>query len=542
MFRAVGLALLIASAGPVRAEQVADAPTVTLSVADGNTNVRAGAPIRLVLTFSKAPGYLVETTQSFPPDGLDAIDIQPQAGVFRWIELYRRLNPSWRDYSSVTELRDRSVAVPLMLHDHLMFERPGEYTIRVSTKRLSRATERGFSDAERIVLTSEPLTIRVTVMSETEETEALGRINTHLSFADVQTLEELTAHAEDLAALRGDAATRDKVRWFVNPPDAHVGNFVASVRKGLYMSREPLLIAGMLEARLDDLEIPAHSMALWLSAEMTVWHDLMSAARSSLTLPSPEESQRAVSMRASDLRRRLAERLAQRSGTSRRLTALALLTSRQGAMRAQAPIEPVPPLVRTILIDEFDRFDSGTRQMLIGSYWGVIGDRKLIPSLIRLLREEDQYQHAPVLGRLLELDPVTARPYFIADMVNPKSTTPSDVLAKFVATTLPEIDNALVDVLRATSGATGFMEQMLVTRKAELLARFATASAVAPVLEIYAKNGERLRTQARADILAFIERWQPEAARPLIDWALASSPEASVIKQRLESWRKLRGR
>jgi len=128
---------------------------VKLSLADNKTSFRAGDPIRLVLEFTADhEGYDVDTVTDKTGSPSDTVFISPDAGLFHWMDEYLSGSRSFRDYFSVQKLSMTPTRVELILNYLVRFERPGRYSVKVRTSRVTQRKDINDRAPRAITLTS----------------------------------------------------------------------------------------------------------------------------------------------------------------------------------------------------------------------------------------------------------------------------------------------------------------------------------------------------------------------------------------------------
>src|SRR5215213_9135860 len=132
------LIIIAASFVPVFSQEQPKEVGVELSLEGDVTRFRAGEPIRLVLSFTaSAEGYQLNTTTTKTASPIDDVRLTPMAGVFRWLAEYSGRNRYYPDYAAMTALSAKPVRVVLPINDWYRFDKPGKYSVRVVTNRVS---------------------------------------------------------------------------------------------------------------------------------------------------------------------------------------------------------------------------------------------------------------------------------------------------------------------------------------------------------------------------------------------------------------------
>src|SRR5688572_23792982 len=108
-----------------------------LRLADEKNTYRNGEPIRLVLELTAdRDGY----TGDKMPDGseptTDTIAVSPEAGISYWLSELQGGARGMRDVVSQVKLTTTPTPIPIILNDYVRFNRPGRYTVTITTTRV----------------------------------------------------------------------------------------------------------------------------------------------------------------------------------------------------------------------------------------------------------------------------------------------------------------------------------------------------------------------------------------------------------------------
>jgi hypothetical protein len=513
--RLFALLLLIAPA-PAAFAQDAAPVRVSLSLAGEKKVFRAGEPVRVVMSFtSERDGYQLNTTTTQPPSAVDTVSLSPDAGVYAWAEHYTGGSMNHPDYASIQNLSAKPTTVGLTLNDWYRFDRPGRYSVKVST---SRVTEPGkwLGDGPRLRLTTNEVSFEVIEMSEAEEAAEVKRISALLDAT--KDWREEAKLAEELSYLSGGPSTREKVRRYL--AGGRSGNYSQAINLGLVVARDRALVVRLLEAAVRDPSIPATHGLLHVAADLRLM--LEGVPRPPMWYVFvPETNPRAAEV----LREYVAELIAslpKRKGRSRTSAAMAALTS---LPRDGAGAVSLPPSLRDVFVGEFDSFPTIDQEHLLSYFWEQLRDPSLLPALERVLannRGPGGYQmRAAALRRIKELNPEKARPYILAEIRDPSSFVEYELLASLPDETLPETDDALLEQIKSAAPRGRNVDSVSLRHKTLLAARYGSPAIYDGLLETYRASGDKWQPDARGALLGYLARYNPEQALPLVEQALA---------------------
>ncbi len=491
---------------------------VQLSLADDKTHYRIGEPIKIALSFTAdREGYQLDITGDRPPSGEDDITVSPDTGVFHWLDQASARYWSDHDARGVTPLSATPQRVTLALNDWFRFDRPGQYTVRVTTRRVSRPDRiPGF--APSIPLTTDEVSFDLEPMSQADEEKEIQRLSAQFEAArDWQTEAKM---AEELSFLTGDASTREKVRRFLDTK-GRAANYDGNILLGLYMARNRPLVLQLLEAALRD---PNREVTPYL-LDTIVRFRLCLKESETPKLPSIHDSQ--LDPQTSAIQngyiKEIAASLPKRTGKNRMTTAQTIFTSLRNS---SVEMPEVLSNARQILLQGFDSLDPNDQQTLLGAYWKQLRDPSLVPSIKRILennRGPRMYSvRTEALRRLMELAPEEARPFVAAEIRDPVSHIELEVLESLSEPMLPEVDAALLQQIRDHASLKQRGDDSFLKYRARLVARYASASIYQDLLETYQTWGGKWSPVARASLLGYFVRYNDNQAMPLIEQALAS--------------------
>ncbi len=503
---------------PAFAQNAGNDVQVQLSLAGGKSVYRTGEPIRLILSFtSNADGYQLNTTTTKPASPIDEILLTPDDGVSRWLEEYSGKHRYSPDYMMMEKIMATPAVVELALNDLFRFDRPGKYTAQVKTRRVSRPGPR-HDPASVINLTTNEVGFEVIEMSKSEEEQEVRRLSAKLDATRDWKAE--TRIAEELSFLAGEASTREKVRRYLSS-EGRSGNYSQEIHFGLFIARDRALVAQLLEGALRNPDTPVTHQLLHILTWLRLLREGMSPPIDSGFVDAESPEQRRSSEIRAEYLGELAASLSKRKGKSGTTTAITVLTNLpKDADRAAQMLGPA----RKILVQEFESLDIYQLEFLLNNHWDKLRDPSLQPALEKILAKERQPRgpsaRAPVLKRLIELDPERSRSFVVAELRDPASAVDPEVLETLKVETLPEADAALLEQIRRLAPLNQRSDSVLLRLKALLVARYASPAIYEGLMEVYQTWGAKWQPDARAGLMGYFLRYNEAQTAPVIEQTL----------------------
>jgi hypothetical protein len=482
----------------------------TLTLGGDKTIYRSGEPIRLILSFTAVKdGYSLNTHAQAPTSSSDEIILSPAAGAFEWAKQYKRTGYFMEDVIHSNNLSTAPTKMELMLNDFVRFEKPGKYSLRMKTRRVSGGNFRQRT-LQRVELITNEVNFEIREMTPTEEEAEVKRISDAIDASrDSQTQARAAA---ELMYLAGDAATTEKIRRFLKPEES-LGNYRQQIWLGLFVARNRQLIVKSFENAVRDASRePSYQLISLLSSFRLLDEEEKK--------PFADEQSR--QNRLGEIRQiyvnELIESLPKRAGKNRTATALTILDN---LPRENMPLDVVGRL-REILLKDFDNLPFFVQEKLLGHYWEQMSDSSLADSLEKILTNpsmrNDYGAHSVSLKRLLELDAARARPFVIEEIRNQQSYVGVDILGALPDEFLPEVEDALLaQIAQAAQGGTGNSHRVSLPKKAQLAARFATAKIYEPLLSIYKNHADKWLPDAKASLVGYFARHNDAEAAALVE-------------------------
>jgi hypothetical protein len=177
----------------------------------------------------------------------------------------------------------------------------------------------------------------------------------------------------------------------------------------------------------------------------------------------------------------------------------------------------------------FDQLPLDQQNFLLSERWNKIGGPAMLPIVRKYAERYDDFPEmraepafnslllsGTALRRWYELDPASARPAFITEILRPRPRFGANVLGILPDETLPEVDAALAEHLAASTNLDA-SEHL-----SSLIARYATGSILPQITEQLDKNIGKCACGIQNPLLAYVLRVNSSAAEPLIERAVAA--------------------
>jgi hypothetical protein len=514
--------LLIGIVGLATAAFAQDVPSdvhVRLSLASNKTNYRIGDPIRVVLEFTAdREGYRVDTYADGNALPTDTIVASPDSGVFHWLEEYLSGHNYMRDVISLAPLSANPNRLELLLNTTLRFDRPGRYSVRVITRRVTTVSPPRVYRPP-IPYTTNEVSFEIQPMSDADEEKEVQRLSAALDATrNWQAEEKLT---EELSFLTGDPSTREKVKRFLNG-EGRSGNYFQHITYGLYIARNRALVFQLLEAAMRDANMPVTTSLLSAVTKLRLLRESSGLPLKPLVnvaILDPVGDPRFMAIQDAYVGE-LAAGLAKRTGKSQTTTAMTILIRLPKAPETAGAILRE---VRPLLLQQFEELHPYDKEYLLRVYWDQLRDPSLLPALKQMLKSQglaSKNIHDTALKRLIEMASDEARPFVVSEILDPTSLVDFDVLKSLTDSSLPEIDTALLEQIRRLSSSKRNYDVTYLKHKTSLAARYATVAIYSDLMELYQQDGASWRLEAKAGLFAYFARYNEKEALPLIEQAL----------------------
>jgi len=490
---------------------------VKLTLAEPKTVYKIGEPLRLFLEFTAdQKGYVAETLPDRKEYSTDTVVISPETGVTHWLDEMTEIRYP-KDMISTASLSHFPTRVELILNDRFRFDTPGRYTVKVTTRRVTKSS---LLYSRPLVLTTNSITFEVEPMSESEEAAIVKRLSDQLDATRNWQAEE--EFGQPLSFLTGEPSTREKVRRFLNPEERR-GNLNAHVSYGLFIARDRQLVLKLLEAALRDPNTPVSYQLLYVVTRlrMLVSDGIRMEKPVGAPIVRPEEDPRAREIRDAYVVE-LAAGLDKRKDKALTTTAITIASN--------PPKDPQAASVgsreaRRTLIQQFDTLHPFSQEWLMRQDWEELRDRSMVPVFKRMLSvgpgPARTHIHEAALKLLFEIAPDEVRPFVVAEIRDPTSFVDVKLLGRIEAKELPEADATLLEQIRRFAVVPENRGFVHLKQKTSLLVRFGTAGIYQELMDLYQQVGAKLHADGRAGLLAYFAKHNEREALPLIEQAIS---------------------
>ena len=493
----------------------------TVRATGGQTTFHLGEVIPLELSFSSStPGKYQLDTAGYDRSGRlneEQYSVEPNTG---WTDpLYRHFH-GFQGFMG-GGLRGFEILSPhprmilVEFNEWVRFDRPGQYRVTVVSDRVS-PVKAPVGTGRMRVRSNELLLTIVPALPQWQQQTLAGA----LAALDAAKPETHPAGQTDLA--RAAAKT---IRYLGTPAAARemvsrLNNENLSPEFRLGLEGSPAREAA-LQAMEDALNAPTYPVTGEFLSTMSI-----------VALPEDDGGDLAAEREQFEARFRqdLIAALSNKQGK-------ALAVSTQSIIEAAAIYShPLPAELKyklTVqLISSFDQLPVGKQAELLQYRWEATDHQAMLPLVRKTaqryqdfpeLRAMDAYEYnnasAAALDHWYELDPAGARPAILKEILRPKPRFNAKVLGVLPDEQLPEVDQALVEHLRASHN------YEISGNIASLIHRYATVSVEGAVTEQLDARLGKMECEVQQPLLAYLVKVSPETARPRLEAAIAARGE-----------------
>ena len=426
-----------------------------LSFAENKTVYRIGEPIKLVMDFTAdREGYMVEFLPDSNEPGSDTVVVSPDIGITRWFDEFTDNRALGRHVSSTDKLTSSPKRVEIILNDRLRFDSAGNYSVYVTTRRISPATSDLREQRQPFLTTTNSLSFKIEPMSEADETKEVKRLADLLDTKRGPQTDALASR--QLSYLTGEPSTREKVRRFLDRD--RDGNYRAHIWYGLFIARNRPLVLKLLEKGLHDPNVPVTFQILGATTRLKfiLTHGIRERGEPAPGMLEPGEDPRVREIREAYVAE-LAASLSKRTGDNQNTTAVTILTSVPPYTKS---LTPGMREAQRILVEKFDTLHPYTQEWLLRVYWDSLRDTAVTPALKKMLAAAEPTSknvRETALQRLMEMVTLEeARSYVVAEIREPRSTVDPKILGALEEKSLPEVDAALLEQIRRATQSSCF--------------------------------------------------------------------------------------
>lgn len=527
-FLGATLLMLSGAVGSAAAERAKSAAGPELRISTKSTTFRQGEVIPIQLSFtSPLPNRYQINLARYDRSGRMSYEqfvIHPTEGTEDPLSLYFDSIDGFMGGGLTTFkfLSSIPTNISLNLNEWVTFDKPGNYELKVVSRRVDDTQAGGDPYRNTVYLESNSIDLRIVRASPAWQQQQLANILSALGQGrQSENYDPKENYWQALTALRylgTEAAARALARRLRSDNN----NVDFNCMFGLIGS--PSRAAGLdeMDNLLEDPDFPVSSIFLSTMAILPL---------DSSDSPQSLRHQREQSLAA--LYQRLASAIANKQGKALAVSLNTLMGSGTTSLSAQQTRQLVPELIKS-----FRLLPLSEQAQWLQYRWDEIKD----PSWIPLLREAAlRYQDFPepremhayeslqvsgaALVRWYELDPTEARGAVIAEITRPKPRYNANILGILADQTLPGASQVIAQNFLSTD------DFEIESNLASLLFRYADRSVMPEVL---AKAGELVGDWAcepQNETLAYVLKFDPADARPLIERAIeARGPGHSACR------------
>lgn len=516
-FLGAALLMLFGAVASAAAQQAKSAAGPELRISTKSTTFRQGEAIPIQLSFtSPLPNRYQINLATYDRSGRMSYEqfvIHPAEGTEDPLLLYFDSIGGFMGGGITTFkfLSSVPIEVSLNLNEWVTFEKPGNYELKVVSRRVDDTRAGGDPYANIVDLESNTIDLRIVPASPAWQRAQLAKIIAALN--EGRRSENYTrgeSYWKALTALRylgSEAAARELARRLRGENNNTDFNCMA----GLIGS--PKRAAGTEEMNnlLDDPAFPVSPM--FLEAMAIIPLDPSSP-------PSSLQQQRKKNLAA--LYQRLVSAVVNKQGKALAVSVDTLMSGSSTILPSEQMRQLMPQFIRS-----FRMLPPAEQAFWLQDRWNEIKDPSWIPFLRETalhyqnfpeLRVTPAYESLQVSGAALlrwyELDPTEARDAVLAEITRPKPRYNASILGILPDKTLPGASQIIAQNFLSTD------DYEIEGNLASLLFRYADASVMPEVL---AKAGELVGDWAcepQDKTLAYVLKFDPADARPLIERAI----------------------
>jgi hypothetical protein len=495
-----------------------------VEVADGNTRFRIGEVIPLKLSFnSSAAGKYQINLATYDRSGrmnYEDFMLEPDAGWSDPLEDYFSGGGFMMGgLTGFDFLSGKPKVISLDLNEWVRFDRPGEYVLRVVSRRVG-LTAGGRLDGEPATeLRSDELRLTILpaerVWQQATLKKAVAALDRSPTVGDVNPSEARAAELRAALKTLRFLGTADAAKEMARRLRGEDSRADFECMFGLVGSRFRDVALDEMRRLLADPDHPVSSRFLYA---LTV---LMRGGETTLAGRMEEDRRNGEA-----LQRELLDVISQKRGKA---LALSLNTILEVGGYAEGKQQQPDARMAARVAAVFDQLPPEKQRGILESSWDLIKGAEFLPVLrkyalryreFNVPNEENAYNSLHVSGAALrhwyELNPDEARPVVIREITRPRPRYGAGVLGLLPEETLPEVEQALAEhfVAEPSSYATENL--------ASLLQRYATGAVLTQVLPVVDEHVGKWACAIQAPALAYLLRVDPAAAKPRLEAAIAA--------------------
>lgn len=411
-------------------------------------------------------------------------------------------------------LKPEPAIIEINLNEWIRFSQPREYRLTVFSSRATTRSPETSSSESPVIARSNEIQIKITSASPEWQKQTLQEALKALDAPRPRDPNQLTADA----ALRGKAVetlrflgTAEAVREMIKRRNDQESDAYYIYQMGIITSPARAAARSAMEEALADPDQPIDSGFLYVlrvintdpGAATALWRQEQRRAMERLLAVLPVKRGKALT--------------------------ISLSTVVNEAWNGEGLAKDLMDKLVSQLVSVFDQLPVREQNALLGYRWDQIKSPALLPLLKRRagiyqnfpeMRDSGAYESLQLSANALlhwyEMDPESARPAIIAEIMRPRPRYGVQVLGVLPEKTLPEVDSALAEHFLANEDLDG-SEHL-----ASLIARYATEAVLPRITERLDRRIGKWACSIQAPILAYALRSDPSIARPRIEKAVAA--------------------
>jgi len=492
---------------------------LVITTADQRSTFRIGERIPIDLSFTGPDNKQFEITMaSYDRSGrmsYEQFEVEPDSGWSDPLAVYFGSQGGFigGGLSSLGVLSQTPTVMHLNLNEWVRFDRPGNYTVVVTSHRVgdSRAASRAISEPSDFTLKSNPIHLKIIPASSIWQEAKLASIVDELATWPATPGIQAPAREEAIADLRylGTTAAARVMAQHLRDDEPTMMYQCAFGLIGLPEVLHPKAVAALNKLILD----PDFPVSSWF---------LTTLATLQIAAGEPKEQQ-SQGMRLSDADwESVLEALPGKRGKARAETVQTLLGAQPKEMTPQTKLE-----LNGILMVSLSDLPVDKQVSVLESDWDSIESPSLLPTLQQLAKKPlndpgsndsniytTRELKSIALERWYELDPDSARREAIRQIGSAHPSMTAESLYFLENESLPQFENIWAEAFIST---TDYQQE---TVFASLLAHFGTGGATSIVRQkAEAKIGEWACAPQEA-ALGYLVKFDPSSARPLVEQAV----------------------
>lgn len=489
---------------PMAAQQ----PSLEVQTADGRTTFHTGEPIVLNLTIATpVDGVYVAAPWKTPRGGefdMDTIAVSPATGWSDPLALYfkQRMIRMGHGWQWPPLEKAKPAAIPMVLNDWVRFEQPGDYTVTVTTHRISGKTDEKERPTPSAAIRLHIEAARAEWQSaRLEEIRLRLPVNDPLKF-DEGALRELkylgTPEAIDLLS-----RLMRNIGWYVEW-EAAMG------LDGLKDAMRPIALHAM-DKRIAEADFP-------ISPEFFSTYCFLQVRPGS----EMESIEAQIGSSRAALWPKVFAAVASKEGKARAQTVQTLLF-----FGREIKTPEVQARMGSLLSSSFFDLDERSQIDDLRQHWDMLNSAEFVAVLRKLAEmpfENDDANvpysstdlRAAAFQRWHELDPAAARREALRQIGSSSPTMPAQAVAFLADKSLAEFEPTWAKAFVETT------EQLTERRLGSLLVRFGTGAATPQMMAKLDAHTDAYPCDAHVYALAYLARFNPKEARPRLRHEVAA--------------------